>query len=242
VANLNKGAGETCRSRTGKRFHEQRKKRISRAAEYFEAQSELVKSAEISRDVSLHWLERPDRIRGAAHEQPDWWTVLTPTGVQTGMASTPRPVDRSAARLFRRSSIAHGESAKSSGAEYGRTSKRKILIERAQQLLASEESISRHDLKDLQQSEKASGLVPRCRRRQLWRVPAALAMRYFKSGNRSSVITAQGGATNPAALLCEELEQIAACPGRSYSRKRKRSFPISACFEAIGRVSQGRGA
>jgi Domain of Unknown Function (DUF349) len=233
---LNKGAGENAEA-DWQRFHDAAQKAYQPCREYFEAQGQVRQENLQRRDALLERLAAFE----AQHnwEQPNWRTVLTALRESKQEWRQYSPVDRSAGKALQEKFDALTANLQNRlDAEYARNIKEKrSLIERAQRLLASEESHKvGDDVKDLQQKWKSVGLVPRAEDQQLWEEFRQHCDALFQKRQQARTDYNSGLEANKskAVLLCAELEQIAALSGSELLESVKKLPDLNLAFEAIG--------
>ena len=220
---LSKGAGENLEA-DWQRFHEAAQKAYQPCREYFEAQA-LVRQENLQRREAL--LARLAAFEsGHNWEQPDWRTVITALSESKQEWRRYSPVDRDAGKPLQEKFAALTSSLQSRlDGEYDRNVKQKgLLIERAQQLLASADGRKAgDDVKDLQQKWKAVGPVPREEDQRLWeefrrRCDAVFQKRQQEFAEYTSELDAN---KSKAIALCEELEKTAALSAPALQEKAK---------------------
>jgi len=165
---LSKGAGENLEA-DWQRFQEAARKAYQPCREYFEAQAQVRRDHLQRREAVLEKLAAFE----AAHnwEQPDWQTVSMALRDARQEWRQHSPVDRAAGKAVQERFDAVLASLQNRlDLEYARNIKEKrLLIDRAQRLLASEDSRKAIDeVKELQQKWKGVGPVPRAADRSLW--------------------------------------------------------------------------
>ena len=165
---LSKGAGENVEA-DWQRFQEAAQKAYQPCREYFEAQS-LVRQENLQRREAL--LQRLVAFEsGHDWEQPDWRTVIVALRESKQQWRGHAPVDRAAGKAVQEQFVALTSNLQSRlDAEYaGNRKERHSLVERAQRLIAAEDSRKAIDeVKDLQLQWKEVGLVPRDEDQRLW--------------------------------------------------------------------------
>lgn len=238
---LSKGAGESLEA-DWQRFQEAAQKAYQPCREYFEAQA-LVRQENLQGRRAL--LERLAAFEaGYNWEQPDWRTVIAALRESKQEWRRHSPVERVAGKALQERFDAFMVNLQSRlDAEYARNVKEKrVLIERAQRLLASEDSHRAiDDVKELQQKWKAVGLVPRAEDQQLWKefrqhCDAAFQKRQQDFADYSAGLEAN---KSKASILCEELEKIVVLSGPDLLENAKKLADLRAAFEAIGEFPRG---
>jgi hypothetical protein len=184
----------------------------------------------------------------AAHnwEQPDWRTVITALREAGQEWRRHSPVDRAASKALQEKFDAIMASLQSRlDVEYARNIKeRKLLIDRAQRLLASEDSRKAIDeVKELQQKWKVVGPVPRDADRALWQefqqhCDALFQTREQQLAEHSTRLEAN---RSTAVLACEEVERIAALSGSELLESARKLPELRMAFEVIGEFPKGAG-
>jgi hypothetical protein len=129
--------------------------------------------------------------------------------------------------------------------EYARNIKeKKLLIDRAQRLLASEDSRGAIDVvKELQQKWKVVGPVPRDADRTLWEefrqhCDALFQKREQQFAEHTTRLEAN---RSKAILACEEVERIAALSGSELLETARKLPELRLAFEVIGEFPKGAG-
>jgi hypothetical protein len=240
---LSKGAGENPEA-DWRRFQEAARKAYQPCREYFEAQAQ-VRRDHLQRREAL--LERLAAFEAAHNwEQPDWRTVTTALREARQQWRQHSPVDRAAGQALQDRFDAILASLQGRlDVEYARNIKeRKLLIERAQRLLASEDSRkSIEEVKDLQQKWKAVGPVLRDADRALWEefrqhLDAVFQKREQQLAEHTTRLEAN---RSKAILACEEIERMAALSGAELLESARKLSELRMAFEAIGEFPQGAG-
>jgi hypothetical protein len=238
---LSKGAGESLEA-DWQRFQEAAQKAYQPCHEYFEAQA-LVRQENLQRRSAL--LERLAAFE-AQHdwEQPDWRILITALRESKQEWRRHSPVDRAAGKaLQERFAALMGSLQSRLDAEYARNvTEKKSLIERAQRLLASEDSRKAIDaVKELQQKWQAVGLVPRDEDQQLWKEFRQHCDAAFQKRQQESTDHTAGLETNrsKAITLCEELEKIAVLSGPELLQNARKLPDLRSALEAIGEFPRG---
>jgi hypothetical protein len=240
---LSKGAGENLEA-DWQRFQEAARKAYQPCREYFEAQ------AQVRRDH----LQRREELLGrlaafeAAHnwEQPEWRTVSTVLREAGQEWRQHSPVDRAAGKILQERFDAVMASLQGRlDVEYARNIKEKnLLIDRAQRLLASDDSRKAIDgVKELQQKWKVVGPVPRDADRRLWEEFRQHCDRLFQKRDlQAAERTTQLEANRTKATrTCEEIEQIAALSGPELLESARKLSELRLAFEVLGELPKGVG-
>jgi hypothetical protein len=233
---LSKGAGENLEA-DWQRFHDAAQKAYEPCREYFAAQARLRQENLEKRAAVLERLAAFES--GHDWERPDWRAVITALRDSKQQWRQHSPVERAAGRSLQERFDALTQSLQSRlDAEFDRNIKAKrTLIERAQRLLASEDSRKAiEDLKALQQQWRTVGLVPREQDQRLWEefrqhCDAVFQRRQHEYAQYSAGLE---GNKAKALALCAELESIAALSGPELSVKAAGIQDLRAAFEAIG--------
>jgi hypothetical protein len=238
---LSKGAGESLEA-DWQRFHEAAQKAYQPCREYFEAQA-LVRQENLQRREAL--LARLAAFEaGHNWEQPDWRTVIRALRESKQQWRQYSPVDRAPGKALQERFVALTTGLASRlDAEYARNVKQKqVLIERARQLVAGEDSRKASDaVKDLQQNWKAVGPVPRESDHTLWEEFRQQCDAVFHKRQQEFTGYTAGLQTNKANAIgvCEELEKIAALSGQDLVQSARNLPDLRAAFEAAGEFPRG---
>jgi hypothetical protein len=238
---LSKGAGESLEA-DWQRFHEAAQKAYQPCREYFEAQA-LVRQENLQRREAL--LARLAAFEAAHNwEQPDWRMVIRALRESKQQWRQYSPVDRTPGKALQERFVALTASLQGRlDAEYARNVEQKHgLIERARQLLASEDSRTAIDaVKDLQQKWKAVGPVPREADHSLWEEFRQHCDAIFQKRQQEFAEYTAGLQTNKsnAINMCEELEKIAALSGPELLQSARNLPDLRAAFEAAGEFPRG---
>jgi hypothetical protein len=238
---LSKGAGESLEA-DWLRFHEAAQKAYQPCREYFEAQG-LVRQENLQRREAL--LARLAAFEaGHNWEQPDWRTVIRALRESKQQWRQCSPVDRVPGKALQERFAALTSSLQSRlDAEYARNIKQKQgLIERAGQLVASEDSRQAIDaVKDLQQTWRGVGPVPREADHPLWEEFRQHCDAVFQKRQQEFTDYTAALQTNKsnAISVCEELEKIAALSGPELLLGSRNLADLRAAFEAAGEFPQG---
>jgi hypothetical protein len=240
---LSKGAGENLEA-DWQHFQEAARKAYQPCRQYFEAQAQ-VRRDHLQRREAL--LERLTAFEAAQNwEQPDWRTVITVLREARQEWRQHSPVDRAAAKAVQERFDTVMASLQSHlDMETARNIKaKKLLIDRAQRLLASDDSREAIDeLKELQQKWKAVGSVPREADRPLWEefrqhCDAVFQKRELQFAEHTTRLEAN---RSKAILACDELERIAALSGSELLESARRLPELRMAFEVIGEFPKGAG-
>jgi hypothetical protein len=233
---LSKGAGENLEA-DWQRFQEAAQKAYQPCREYFEAQS-LVRQENLQRREAL--LARLVAFEaGHNWEQPDWRTVIVALRESKQEWRRCTPVDRAAGKALQETFVAVTSKLQSRlDAEYAaNVTEKKLLIERAQQLRAGEDSRkSIDDVKELQRKWKSVGPVPRDADHQLWEEFRHHCDAVFQKRQQDFAEYTAGLEANKskAVGVCDELEKIAASSGPELLQSAKKVPELRMAFEAIG--------
>lgn len=233
---LSKGAGENLEA-DWQRFHEAAQKAYQPCREYFEAQG-LVRQENLQRREAL--LARLAAFEaGHNWEQPEWRTVVRALRESKQQWRQYSPVDRGPGKALQERFVALTSSLQGRlDAEYARNVNQKQgLIERARQLVASEDSRKAIDaVKDLQQKWRDVGPVPRESDHTLWEEFRQQCDAVFQRRQQEFAEYSAGLQTNKANAIgvCEELEKIAALSGPELLQGARNLPDLRAAFEAAG--------
>jgi hypothetical protein len=238
---LSKGAGENLEA-DWQRFHEAAQKAYQPCREYFEAQG-LVRQENLQRREAL--LARLAAFEaGHNWEQPDWRTVVRALRESKQQWRQYSPVDRGPGKALQERFAGLTSNLQSRlDAEYARNVNQKQgLIERARQLVASEDSRKAIDaVKDLQQKWRDVGPVPRESDHSLWEEFRQQCDAVFQRRQQEFAEYTAGLQTNKANAIrvCEELEKIAAMSGPELLQNVRNLPDLRAAFEAAGEFPRG---
>jgi len=233
---LGSGVGENLESEA-QRFHEAAQKAYQPCSEYLAAQA-LVREENLRRRDAL--LAKVTAFEaGHPWEQADWRAVISllrETKLEWRQCS---PVDRVAGKPQQEGFSAITASLQGRlDAEYARNVKQKeALIERARQLLDSEDSRKAIDVtKELQQKWRTVGLVPREVDHRLWEEFRRHCDGVFQKRQQESAAYTAGleGNKAQALALCEQLETIAALEGPELLESAGKLIELRSAFEALG--------
>ena len=242
---LSKGVGENLEA-DWQRFQEAAQKAYQPCKEYFEAQSHARQENLQRREALLQRLA----VFESSHnwEQPDWRTVIVALRESKQEWRRHSPVERAAGKPVQEKFDAVSASLQGRlEAEYARNLKEKqSLIERAQRLVAAEDSRKAIDeVKALQLKWKEVGLVPREEGQRLWEDFRQHCDAVFQKRQQEYVEYNTGLEANKAkaVALCEELETIAAATGAALSEGAARIPDLRVAFETAGEFprSDARG-
>lgn len=238
---LSRGAGENLEA-DWQRFQEASQKAYQPCREYFEAQAQVRQENLQRREALLARLVAFE----AAHdwEQPDWRTVMVALRESKQQWREHSPVDRAAGKALQQQFVAITSKLQSRlDAEYaGNTSRKKTLIQRAQQLLTTADSRQSIDeVKDLQRQWQAVGPVPRAEDHRLWEefrlhCDAVFQRRQQEFAEYSTSLDAN---KTQAMALCDELGSIAGLSGSALLQSADRVSELRAAFEALGEFPRG---
>jgi Domain of Unknown Function (DUF349) len=235
---LSKGAGENVEA-DWQRFQEAAQKAYQPCREYFEAQS-LVRQENLQRRAAL--LERLNAFEtGHNWEQPDWRTVIVALRESKQEWRTHSPVDRAAGKSQQQQfeTLTRGLQARLD-AQYARNVKEKqLLVERAQRLVAAEDSRKAIDeAKVLQQKWKEVGLTPRDEGQRLWEEFRQHCDAVFAKRQQEYAEHSAGLETNKskAVAACAELEKIAALSGAELLEGAARIAELRVAFDEAGEL------
>jgi hypothetical protein len=235
---LSKGAGENVEA-DWQRFQEAAQKAYQPCREYFEAQGQ-VRQENLQRRAAL--LERLSAfMAGHDWEQPDWRTVIVALRESKQEWRTHSPVDRAAAKPQQQQFDALTVDLQGRlDVEYARNVKEKqLLVERAQRLVAAEDSRKAiDDAKVLQQKWKEVGLTPRDEGQRLWEEFRQHCDAVFQKRQQEYVEHSAGLEANrtKAGAACAELERIAALTGSELLAGAARIPELRVAFEAAGEL------
>ena len=238
---LSKGAGENVEA-DWQRFQEAAQKAYQPCREYFEAQG-LVRQENLQRRAAL--LERLGAFEsGHNWEQPDWRTVIVALRESKQEWRTHSPVDRAAGKaLQQRFDALTGSLQERLDAAYARNvNEKRLLVERAQRLVAAEDSRKAiDDAKALQQKWKEVGLTPRDEGQRLWEEFRQHCDAVFQKRQQEYAEHNAGLEANKAkaAAVCAELETIAGLTGRELLEGAGRIPDLRVAFEEAGELPRG---
>jgi Domain of Unknown Function (DUF349) len=240
---LSKGAGENLEA-DWQRFQEAAHKAYQPCREYFEAQAQ-VRRDHLQRREGL--LERLAAFEAAHNwQQPEWRTVSAALREARQEWRQHSPVDHAAGKAVEERFAAVMASLQSRlDVEYARNIKeKKMLIDRAQRLLDSEDSRKAIDeVKELQQKWKILGPVPRDADRSLWEEFRKHCDALFKKREQlfTEHTTRLEANRSKAILACEEVERIAGLSGSELLESARKLSELRLAFEGVGEFPQGAG-
>ena len=235
---LSKGAGENVEA-DWLRFQEAAQKAFQPCREYFEAQGQ-VRQENLQRRAAL--LERLSAfVAGHDWEQPDWRTVIVALRESKQEWRSHSPVDRAAGKPQQQQFDALTANLQGRlDAEYARNVKEKqLLVERAQRLVAAEDSRKAiDDAKVLQQKWKEVGLTPRDEGQRLWEEFRQHCDAVFQKRQQEYAEHSAGLEANKtkAGAVCAELERVAALTGSELLEGAARIPELRVAFEAAGEL------
>ena len=235
---LGKGAGENEQA-DQQRFQDAAQKAYEPCVEYFAAQA-LVRKENLQRREAV--FARLATFEAATNwEQPDWRTVVTTLREAKQEWRGYAPVDFAAAKPQQeRFSTLTATLQARVDAEYARNVKEKeSLIERARQLLASEDGRKAIDeSKQLQQKWRAVGLVPREVDQRLWGEFRRHSDAVFeKRAQETAAHTASLENNKTQAIaLCERIDKVAALEGADLLAGADEVAECRRAFEALGEL------
>ncbi|MEA3176733.1 MAG: hypothetical protein QOI59_256 [Gammaproteobacteria bacterium] len=238
---LSKGAGENLEA-DWQRFQEASQKAYQPCREYFEAQS-LLRQENLQRREAL--LARLVAFEtGHDWEQPDWRTVLLALRESKQQWRQHSPVDRAAGKASQQQFVALTSKLQNrlDAAYAANVSRKRSLIERAQQLCTAEDSRKSIDeVKDLQRQWQAVGPVPRDEDHRLWEefrqhCDAVFQRRQLEFAEYSTALEAN---KLQAVAMCEELGAIAQLSGPPLLQSTARVTELRAAFAALGEFPRG---
>ena len=242
---LSKGVGEN-EAADWQRFQDAAQKAYLPCKAFFETQSQLRQENLQRREALLQRLSAFES--GHDWERPDWRTVIVALRESKQEWRRHSPVERAAGKALQEKFDAVSSSLQGRlDGEYDRNLKeKKSLVERAQRLVAAEDSRKAiDDVKVLQQKWKEVGLVPREEGQRLWEefrqhCDAVFQKRQQEYSDYNSGLEANKAR---AAAVCEELENIAASSGPPLLEGAARIPELRAAFEAAGEFprSDARG-
>jgi hypothetical protein len=214
------------------RFHQASVAAYQPCREYFEAQAKMRQTNVEKRKSVLERLRAFEIAQSV--EQPDWPAVTAVLREAPQELRRYSPVDRVAARAVQHEFDASiGRLQERLDAWYAQNAaEKKSLIQRAQQLLAKEDSREAMDaVKRLQLLWKEVGAVQRNQEQPLWNEFREQCDAVYQKRQQAYAEYTAGLETNKrqAVVLCEEAEQVAASSG-------------SALLEGVGKIAQWRAA
>jgi len=233
---LSKGVGENLEA-DWQRFQEAAQKAYQPCKAYFEAQAQQRQENLQRREALLQRLSAFES--GHDWERPDWRTVIVALRESKQEWRRHSPVERAAGKPLQEKFDAVSASLQARlDAEYARNLKeKKSLVDRAQRLVAAEDSRKAiDDVKVLQQKWKEVGLVPREEGQRLWEEFRQHCDAVFQKRQQEYVDYSAGLEANKAkaVAVCEELESIAASSGAALLEGAARIADLRTAFEAAG--------
>lgn len=233
---LSKGAGENVEA-DWQRFHEAAQKAYQPCSEYFAAQA-LVREQNLQRrDALLAKLTAFEA--GHNWEQPDWRAVINILRETKQQWRSHSAVDRKAGKQQEKRFEALTASLQSRlEAEYARNvTQKESLIERAQQLLASDDARKAIDaIKRLQQEWQTVGPVPREVDQRLWSTFRQHCDAVFQKRQQDLAAYTTGLENNKAQAIavCEQIEKIADLEGPELLASAGALAELRKTFDALG--------
>lgn len=239
---LGKGAGTTLDPAVEadtQRFRDAANKAYEPCKEYFAAQA-LIRTENLQRREAL--LTRLTAFEASIHwEQADWQTVIRTLRDVRQEWRRCVPVDRDAGKQQQDafSTLAASLQARVD-AEYTRNLKQKeALIERARQLLASDDARKAIDaVKDLQQKWRTVGPVPRAADQALWEQFRQHCDAVFQKRQQEADAYAAALESNKtqALAVCEQIESIATLEGAELLARATSLADLRKTFESLGEL------
>ena len=233
---LSKGVGENLEA-DWQRFQEAAQKAYLPCKAYFETQAQA-RQENLQRREAL--LERLSAFEsGHDWEHPDWRTVIVALRESKQEWRRHSPVERAAGKAVQEKfdAVSASLQARLEG-EYERNlQEKKSLVERAQRLVAAEDSRKAiDDVKVLQQKWKEVGLAPRDAGQRLWEEFRQHCDAVFQKRQQEYADYNAGLEANKAkaVALCEELEGIAASTGPALLAGAARMAELRVAFEGAG--------
>ena len=242
---LSKGVGEN-EAADWQRFQEAAQKAYLPCKAFFEAQSQTRQENLQRREALLQRLSAFES--GHDWERPDWRTVIVALRESRQEWRRHSPVERAAGKVLQEKfdSVSASLQGRLEG-EYDRNLKeKKSLVDRAQRLVAAEDSRKAIDeVKVLQQKWKEVGLVPREEGQRLWEEFRQHCDAVFQKRQQEYSDYNAGLEANKARAIaaCEELENMASAAGPTLLEAAARIPDLRAAFEAAGEFprSDARG-
>jgi Domain of Unknown Function (DUF349) len=242
---LSKGVGEN-EAADWQRFQEAAQKAYLPCKAFFEAQSQTRQENLQRREALLQRLSAFES--GHDWERPDWRTVIVALRESRQEWRRHSPVERAAGRALQEKfdSVSVSLQGRLDG-EYERNlQEKKSLVDRAQRLVAAEDSRKAIDeVKVLQQKWKDVGLVPREEGQRLWEEFRQHCDAVFQKRQQEYSDYNAGLEANKvkAIAACEELENMVAAAGSTLLEASTRIPDLRAAFEAAGEFprSDARG-
>lgn len=235
---LSKGAGET-QDAEWQRFQGAAQRAYQPCKEYFAAQALIREDNLRRRDALLAKLTAFEA--GCNWEQADWRAVIKTLRETKEEWRACAPVDRAAGKAQQDafSTLAASLQARLD-AEYARNLQQKeTLIERARQLLASDDNRKAIDeIKSLQQKWQAVGPLPREADQRLWAEFRQQCDAVFEKRQQAAAAHSAGLEQNKtqALALCEQLDRIAALEGPELLAQNATIAELRTAFEALGEL------
>lgn len=233
---LGKGAGENIEA-DWQRFQEASRKAYQPCSEYFAAEAKVRKENLLRRDALIDRLTAFEA--GHSWEKPDWQAVIRTLREIKQEWRGCSPVDRVAGMPQQEKFVTL--TARLQGrldAEYARNlQQKKVLIDRAQALIASDDGRKSIDaIKALQQQWRIVGPVPREVDQRLWAEFRQHCDAVFQKREQDFAAYTAGLENNrtQAIVLCEQLENIAALEGRELLARAGAPGELRTAFEALG--------
>ena len=233
---LSKGVGENLEA-DWQRFQEAAQKAYLPCKAYFEAQAQVRQENLQRREALLQRLAAFES--GHDWERPDWRTVIVALRESKQEWRRHSPVERAAGRALQEKfdTVFTALQARLDG-EYSRNlQEKKSLVERAQRLVAAEDSRKAiDDVKVLQQKWKEVGLVPRDEGQRLWEEFRQHCDAVFQKRQQEYTDYNAGLEANKAkaAAVCVELEGIGASTGTALLEGAARIADLRVAFEGAG--------
>ena len=233
---LSKGVGENLEA-DWQRFQEAAQKAYQPCKAYFEAQAQLRQENLQRREALLQRLSAFES--GHDWERPDWRTVIVALRESKQEWRRHSPVERAAGRALQEKFDAVSSSLQGRlDGEYERNlQEKKALVQRAQRLVAAEDSRKAiDDVKVLQQQWKEVGLVPREEGQRLWEEFRQHCDAVFQKRQQEYADYNASLETNKAkaVAVCEELETIASSLGSILLEGAARIADLRVAFEGAG--------
>ena len=233
---LSKGVGENLEA-DWQRFQEAAQKAYQPCKAYFEAQSHLRQENLQRREALAQRLSAFES--GHDWEQPDWRTVIVALRESKQEWRRHSPVERAAGKALQEKFDAFSSSLQGRlDGEYARNLKeKKALVDRAQRLVAAEDSRKAiDDVKVLQQKWQEVGLVPREEGQRLWEEFRQHCDAVFQKRQQEYADYNSGLEANKAkaVAVCAELESIASFSGPSLLEGAARIADLRVAFEGAG--------
>jgi hypothetical protein len=233
---LRKGVGENVEADL-QRFQKAAQKAYEPCKEYFAAQA-LVREENLRRRDAV--VARLTAFE-AGHDwgQPDWKTVIRTLRETKEEWRSYAPVDRQAGKQQqeRFDAIAAGLQGRLDAQYASNVTQKESLIERARQLLASDDARKAIDaVKELQQKWQTVGPVPREADQRLWGEFRQHCDAVFQKRQQDLAAYTAGLENNKtqAVALCEQLEKIAALEGPELREGAGALAELRRAFETLG--------